>query len=139
MVNARIGRRSTRADLGRGGDLQQSVQAALIELREAEEFDSELPTFTPTDRGGLDRNGRTQISRLDEDSHRWTGLNRRYTGDGASSGRQIEHCAFANVWLIGAGEEDLHVNGDSWIFTTLDHASSIRFEVPRHAGTLYSG
>ena len=57
MVNARIGQRSTRADLGRGGDLQQSVQAALIELREAEEFDSELPTFTPTDRGGLDRNG----------------------------------------------------------------------------------
>ena len=57
MVNARIGQRSTRADLGRSGDLQQSVQAALIDLREAEEFDSELPTFTPTDRGGLDRNG----------------------------------------------------------------------------------
>ena len=70
MVNARFGQRSTRANLGRGGDLQQSVQAALIHLREAEEFDSELPTLTPTDRGGLDRNGRTQIGRSDEDSHR---------------------------------------------------------------------
>ena len=69
-VNARIGQRSTRADLGRGGDLQQSVQAALIDLREAKEFDSELPAFTPTDRGGLNRNGRTQIGRPDEDSHR---------------------------------------------------------------------
>ena len=56
-VNLRIGQRSTRADLVRGGDLQQSVQAALIDLREAEEFDSELPPFTPTDCGGLDCNG----------------------------------------------------------------------------------
>ena len=69
-LNPRIGQRSTRADLVRGGDLQQAVQAALIDLREAEEFDSELPTFTPTDCGGLDRNGRTQIGRPDEDSHR---------------------------------------------------------------------
>jgi len=46
------------------------MQAPLIELRETEKFDSELPTFTPTDCGGLDRNGRTQISRPDEDSHR---------------------------------------------------------------------
>ena len=54
MVNARIGQRSTRADLGRGGDLQQSVQASLIDFREAKEFDSKLPTFTPSDCGGLD-------------------------------------------------------------------------------------
>ncbi len=70
MANTRIGERSTRADLGRSSDLQQPVQAALVDLREAEEFDSELPTFTPTNRGGLDRNGRTQIGRPDEDSHR---------------------------------------------------------------------
>ena len=69
-LNPRIGQRSTLVDLVRGGDLQQSVQAALIDLREAEEFDSKLPTFTPTDRSGLDRNGRTQIARPDEDSHR---------------------------------------------------------------------
>ena len=69
-LNPRIGQQSSRADLVRGGDLQQSVQATLIDLREAEEFDSELPTFTPTDRGGLDRNGRTQIGLPDEDSHR---------------------------------------------------------------------
>ena len=56
-LKPRIGQRSTLADLVCGGDLQQSVQAALIDLREAEEFDSELPTFTPTDRGGLDCNG----------------------------------------------------------------------------------
>ena len=60
-LNPRIGQRSTLADLVRGGNLQQSVQAALIDLREAEEFDPKLPTFTPTDRGGLNRNGRTQI------------------------------------------------------------------------------
>ena len=69
-LNPRIGQRSTRADLVRGDDLQQSVQAALIDLREAEEFDSKLPTSTPTDRSGLDRDGRTQIGRPDEDSHR---------------------------------------------------------------------
>jgi len=69
-LNPRIVQRSTRADLVRGGDLQQSVQTALIDLRETEEFDSELPTFTPTNRGGLDRNGRAQIGRPDEDSHR---------------------------------------------------------------------
>ena len=69
MVNTRIGQRSTLADLGRSGDLQQPVQMALIDLREAEEFDSKLPTLTPTDRGGLDRNGRTQIGRPDEYSH----------------------------------------------------------------------
>jgi len=45
-------------------------QAALIDLREAEEFESELPSLTPTDRGGFNRNGRTKISRPDEDSHR---------------------------------------------------------------------
>ena len=56
-VNLRIGRRSTRADLVCGGNLQQSVQAALIDLREAEKFDSELSPFTPTDCGGLDCNG----------------------------------------------------------------------------------
>ena len=54
-LNPRIGQRSTRVDLVRGGDLQQSVQAALIDLREAEKFDSKLPAFTPTDCGGLDR------------------------------------------------------------------------------------
>ena len=69
-LNPRIGQRSTRVDLLRGGDLQQSVQAALIDFREAEEFDSELPTFTPTDRGGFDCNGRTQIGPPDEDPHR---------------------------------------------------------------------
>ena len=63
------------------------MEAALIDLREAEEFDAELPTFAPTDRGGLDRNGRTQIGRPDEDSHCYTGLNRRHAGDGTSSGR----------------------------------------------------
>jgi hypothetical protein len=31
-------------------------------------------------------------------------------------------CAFADICLVGAGEEDLHVNGDSWIFSTLNHA-----------------
>ena len=41
-----------------------------FDLREAEEFDPKLPTLTPTDRGGLDRDGRTQIGRPDEDSHR---------------------------------------------------------------------
>jgi len=51
------------------------MEAALIDLREAEEFDAELPTFAPTDRGGLDRNGRTQIGRPNEDSHCYTGLN----------------------------------------------------------------
>jgi hypothetical protein len=56
-LNPKIGQRSTRADLEGGGDLQQSVQAALIDLREAEEFDAELPAFTPTNRGGLDGNG----------------------------------------------------------------------------------
>ena len=69
-VNPRISQRSTRAELVCGGDLQQSVQAALIDLREAEEFESELPSLTPTDRGGFNRNGRTKISRPDEDSHR---------------------------------------------------------------------
>ena len=44
------------------GSLSPSVQAALIDLREAEEFDTELPSLTPTDRGGFDRNGRTQTS-----------------------------------------------------------------------------
>jgi hypothetical protein len=53
-----------------GGDLQQSVQAMLIDFREVEEFDSKLATLTPTDRGGFDRNGRTQIGLPDEDSHR---------------------------------------------------------------------
>ena len=69
-LNPRIRQRSTRADLVGGDDLQQSVQAALIDFREAEEFDSELPTFGPTNRGGLDRSGRAQIGRPDEDSHR---------------------------------------------------------------------
>jgi hypothetical protein len=70
MLNPRIGQRLTWADLVRGGHLQQSVQAALIDLREVEKFDSKLPTSTPTNRGGLDRNGRAQIGRPDEDSHR---------------------------------------------------------------------
>ena len=69
-LNQRIGQRSARANLVCGSDLQQSVQAALIDLRKAEEFDSKLPTLTPTDLGGLNRDGRTQLGRPDEDSHR---------------------------------------------------------------------
>jgi hypothetical protein len=68
----RFERRSTRADLVRGGDLQQSVQTALIDFRETEEFDSKFPTFTPTDRGGLDRDGGPKFGRPDEDSYRGT-------------------------------------------------------------------
>jgi hypothetical protein len=70
ILNLRIGQGSAWADLVRGGDLQQSVQAALIDLREAKEFDSKLPTCTPTDCGGFDCDGRTQIGRSDKDSHR---------------------------------------------------------------------
>lgn len=70
MVNARIGQRSTLGGVVSGRDVQQSLQAALIDLRETEKFDAELPASTPTNRGGLDGNGRTQIGRPDENSHR---------------------------------------------------------------------
>ena len=69
-LNPRIGQRSTLGDVVRGRDVQQSVQAALIDLREAEKFDPEFPAHTPTNRSGLDGNGRTQIRRPDENSHR---------------------------------------------------------------------
>ena len=52
---------SVSGQLGRnvlaGGTLQQSAEAALIDFREAEEFDAKLPALAPTDRGRFDRNG----------------------------------------------------------------------------------
>ena len=70
MLNPKIGQRSTLVDLLRGCDVQQSVKAALIDLREAEKFDPKFPALAPTNRGRLDGNRRTQIRRPDENSHR---------------------------------------------------------------------
>lgn len=42
----------------RGGDIQQSLQSVVIELREVQEFDAELAMIRPPDRRGLDCNRR---------------------------------------------------------------------------------
>jgi len=70
MLNPRIGQRSTLVDLLRGCDVQQSVKATLIDLREAEKFDAKFPAFAPTNRGRLDGNWGTQICRPDKNPHR---------------------------------------------------------------------
>ena len=48
--------------------VKQTVQSILVDLRNAEELNSELTMFAPTNRCRLDRNGRSEVSRANEDS-----------------------------------------------------------------------
>lgn len=56
---------------GKGGlGLQKSVQAILVDFRQAKELNSELPVSAPANRGRLDSDGRAQVCGTDENTDR---------------------------------------------------------------------
>lgn len=56
------------ADRVAGLCVKQTVQSILVDLRNAEELHTELTMFAPTNRCGFDRDGRSEVSRANEDS-----------------------------------------------------------------------
>src|SRR4030095_1293029 len=116
---------SARADRVAGLCVKQAVQSILVDLGNAEKLHTELTMFAPTNRCGLDGDGRSEVSRANEDSDSGTGPNAGHARHCASACRQVKHRAFANRIVACRGEIDLQVDRDSRVLATFNHLDSL--------------